>query len=478
MKRSPARSSRRAFLKAALGAPAFCRGLIVASGQTGVTVGKVALDFEEYMYRTPYRFGGREVDRATILNVRCTVSSASGKSATGFGSIPLGNIWSFPSKTLSYDATLGAMKSLARRIAGIVSDYDGKGHPIELNATMEPRFLAAASTVGAELRLSEPIPKLCTLVTASPFDAALHDGYGKLHRLSCYRTYGQDMLGPDLGVLLGRDFAGERLDRYIRKDPVPRVAMFHSIGAGDPITGQDVQRLLNDGLPQTLPDWIAFNDLRRFKIKLDGRNLDGDLARVIRIDRVVTETLQRRRVSEWFYCLDFNENCPNVEFLLEFLRRLKEATPGGFDKVLYIEQPTERDLKAHRSNTMHKAAKLRPIVIDESLTDLESLLLARELGYTGVALKACKGQSQAMLMAAAGQKYGMFLCVQDLTCPGAALVQSAGIAAHVPGTSGIEANARQYIPQASRGWEKRYPGIFSVRDGFLHTDSLTGPGLT
>ena len=82
---------------------------------------------------------------------------------------------------------------------------------------------------------------------------------------------------------------------------------------------------------------------------------------------------------------------------------------------------------------MHEAARLRPVVIDESLTDLEALLLAREMGYTGVALKACKGQSQAMLMAAAAQKFGMFLCVQDLTCPGASLIHSAGIAARVPG---------------------------------------------
>ena len=44
-----------------------------------------------------------------------------------------------------------------------------------------------------------------------------------------------------------------------------------------------------------------------------------------------------------------------------------------------------------------EAAKLRPVVIDESLTDLETLLLAREMGYTGVALKACKGQTQTML---------------------------------------------------------------------------------
>ena len=84
---------------------------------------------------------------------------------------------------------------------------------------------------------------------------------------------------------------------------------------------------------------------------------------------------------------------------------------------------------------MFEAAKLRPVVIDESLTGLDTLLLAREMGYTGVALKACKGQSQTLLMAAAAQKYKMFRCVQDLTCPGAALVHSVGIAAHVPGTS-------------------------------------------
>jgi L-alanine-DL-glutamate epimerase-like enolase superfamily enzyme len=127
---------------------------------------------------------------------------------------------------------------------------------------------------------------------------------------------------------------------------------------------------------------------------------------------------------------------------------------------------------------MHAAAKLRPVVIDESLTDLETLLLARDLGYTGVALKACKGQSHSLLMAAAARRHGMFVCVQDLTCPGASLVHSAGIAAWVPGVAGIEANARQYVPAANRPWEDRLPGIFRVTDGSMHTSCLGDrPGL-
>ena len=87
------------------------------------------------------------------------------------------------------------------------------------------------------------------------------------------------------------------------------------------------------------------------------------------------------------------------------------------------------------------------------------------MGYTGVALKACKGQTQAMLMAAAARKYGLFITVQDLTCPGASLIHSAGIAARVPGNAGIEANARQFVPAANAPWEARFPGLFTIHDG-------------
>ena len=83
----------------------------------------------------------------------------------------------------------------------------------------------------------------------------------------------------------------------------------------------------------------------------------------------------------------------------------------------------------------------------------------------------------ALLMAAAAQKFGMFLCVQDLTCPGASLLHSAGLAAHIPGVAAIEANARQYMPAANKPWEERFPGIFHIKDGTMETGVLTGAGL-
>jgi L-alanine-DL-glutamate epimerase-like enolase superfamily enzyme len=145
--------------------------------------------------------------------------------------------------------------------------------------------------------------------------------------------------------------------------------------------------------------------------------------------------------------------------------------------VQYIEQPTHRDLKSHRDLKMHAAARIKPVVIDESLVDLESLLLARELGYSGVALKACKGHTEALLMGAAAQKYGLFLCVQDLTCPGASFLHSASLAARIPTVAAIEGNARQYCPVGNLGWSERFPSMFDINDGTLGTGVLTGPGL-
>src|SRR5262249_33768991 len=162
--------------------------------------------------------------------------------------------------------------------------------------------------------------------------------------------------------------------------------------------------------------------------KLNGDELDWDVDRVVRIDRACEETQRKRGVDRWVYSLDFNERCRTVGYLLEFLHRLKEKAPRGYDRIQYVEQPTARDLKADRKNVMHEAAKLKPVVIDESLTDLEALLTARDMGYSGAALKACKGQSQALLLGAVCQKYHMFQCVQDLTCPGASLIHSAGLA--------------------------------------------------
>jgi len=457
---------------------------------TDIRVDDVRFSYEDFRYRTPIKFGGTALDRVTILNVDVAVRTRAGKTARGFGSMPLGNVWSFPSKTLTYDQTLAAMKAVVERIADILRSSTEVGHPIDLTWNLEHQFLKAASEislppphrgrgVGGEEAAprAETVPALCTLVCASPFDAALHDAFGKVHGLNCYYTYGPDFMSHDVGHYLGKDFKGESLDRYVSKTPKAQMPLYHLVGALDPLEEKDLVKRIDDGLPETLGEWIHADGLTHLKIKLNGDNLDWDVQRVASVDRVATQVQQERGIAKWYYSLDFNEKCPNVAYLLEFLRQVQSHRPDGFERIQYIEQPTARDLKANRQNVMHEASKIRPVVIDESLIDLESLLLAREMGYTGAALKACKGQTQSLLMAVAAQKYGMFLCVQDLTCVGASLIHSAGLAAQVPGVAAIESNGRQYCPAANEPWAKSHPGIMRIQTGTMATETLTGLGL-
>ena len=72
---------------------------------TDVRVKDVTVVYEDFRYRTPIKFGGVALDRVTILNVEMTVETRSGKVVRGFGSMPLGNVWAWPSQRLTYDQT-------------------------------------------------------------------------------------------------------------------------------------------------------------------------------------------------------------------------------------------------------------------------------------------------------------------------------------------------------------------------------------
>jgi L-alanine-DL-glutamate epimerase-like enolase superfamily enzyme len=470
----PARPlSRRAFLASV---PALAGAAALRAPQaTDIRVDEVRHRFEHFRYRTPMKFGGREVDRVTMLHVEVAVRTRDGRRATGASSMPLGNVWAYPSRQLPFDQTLGAMRALADRLAPLLQSCPEYGHPLDLGVLMEAEYVKAAADLSKVL--TEPIPKLATLVVASPFDAAVHDAFGRAHGRSVYLTYGPEFCSYDLSRHLGPDFRGEYAERDVSATPRPAVAIYHAVGASDPLDESDAFVRVNDGLPETLAEWVPRDGLDHFKIKMNGDDADWDVERVLRVERVVSAAERPRAVKAWKYSLDFNERCPNVEYLLAVVRRIREGAPAAFERIVLLEQPTRRDLQADRHNVMHEAARLRPVVIDESLTDLETLRLAREMGYTGIALKACKGQTQTMLMAAAGRKHGMFLTVQDLTCPGAAYIHSIGIAARVPGVSGIEANARQYVPSASADWVKRFPALFTVREGRVDTSGLIGAGL-
>src|SRR5215469_14063550 len=103
--------------------------ILAAAPATDARIDELGIAFEDFRYRAPYKFGGKEVDRVTMLNVHCRMSLRSGKSAEGFGSMSMGNIWSFPAPGVSYDTTLGAMKALAGKMERITRGFTKYAHP-------------------------------------------------------------------------------------------------------------------------------------------------------------------------------------------------------------------------------------------------------------------------------------------------------------------------------------------------------------
>ena len=447
------------------------------SKPSDIRILEVSCATQEVPYRTPIKFGGRVVDHGVLLDVAVEVETRSGRRGRGQGSMPVGNAWAWPSRGLSGDQTLQAMLALAPRLVELAQGLQETAHPLRLCHLLSRHYEQAAQEVRQRFDLPEPIPRLAQLVVASPLEAALFDAQGKALETNSYNLLGPEHCSEDLSCYLNDQFRGEYLDRYTLREPKPRMPLYHLVGALDPLTQAEVTEPVGDGLPETLGEWILRDGLTHLKIKLAGNDLDWDIQRVLGVEQVAQQAQRQRGCRQWFYSVDFNEQCESVDYVLEFLRRVGEQSPEALERIQYIEQPTHRDLAAHPENRMHQAAQLKPVVIDESLVDFQSLLLARELGYSGVALKACKGQSEALLAGAAAQKYGMFLCVQDLTCPGRSFLHSASLAARIPTVAAIEGNARQYCPAGNRDWEDRYPGMFRIADGTVETALLDGPGL-
>ena len=431
---------------------------------------------QQFDYRSPMKFGGRVVRDVTLLDVTVEVRTRDGRVGSGFGSMTMGNIWAWPGGKTDPIQSLETMVRFGEEVVREGNCFKEFGHPLELMHEFSQRYVSLAAKAAADCQ-TEPIPKLAQLVAASPFDAAVFDAYGRTLGQNVYNLLSAEHCNQDLGFYLGDDFKGEYLDRYTLRKPKDRMPLYHLVGALDPLTAADVTKSLNDGLPEHFGQWIPYNGLTHIKIKLNGDDLDWDVDRVVTIDRVAEEEQAKRGCKTWFYSADFNERCANVEYVLGFLKRIEEKSPAAIRRLQYIEQPTNRNLRAFPENKMHRAAAIKPVVIDESLVDFESLRFSREMGYSGVALKACKGHGEALLMGAAAQKYNMFLCVQDLTCVGASFLHSATLSAMIPTVMGIEGNGRQYCPAANLGWDKKYPSMFVFKDGMLGTNVLDGPGL-
>ncbi|MBD3177924.1 MAG: hypothetical protein GF320_22345 [Armatimonadia bacterium] len=429
--------------------------------------------------RTPLKFGAVVVDRLPIGLARARVENGAGQVADGWGAMFLMHLWAWPAAKAPAEARSRVMVHVFEAYAKAAESLEEPAHPIEIFHRLEPELFRLSERASAEHTPGETMPHLGALVAASPIDHAIHDAYGKAAGIDSYLGHGPEHLGHDLSRYLGDDYRGVYPSQFLRQGYLPRIPVFHLVGGLDALTPAEVPAdAPDDGIPNSLDAWIRSDGVFCLKVKLKGTDLEWDLDRTLAVSSIYHEARSERPdlPARPHITADTNEQCESPEYVVEYLRRLEERAPQVLDEVLYIEQPTERDLRANRWD-MGALSKLKPVLIDESLTTVEDFRLAMELGWSGIALKSCKCLSADLMFVPMAELAGIPYAVQDLTNPSLALAESIGLAARVHTILGVEANSRQFFPKANEALARVHPGLAEIRDGYAHTQSLTGPGL-
>jgi L-alanine-DL-glutamate epimerase-like enolase superfamily enzyme len=442
--------------------------------ETDITVRAVEFEFEDVPLRAPLKFGTGVITDLTYARATVRVENGRGKVASGRGSILLSDLWAYPTEEMSHAERDAAMRSVCGRVAQLY--LNATGHPIDVVMERKPAFGRIGKEVSTGNRLPSPVPLLAVMVCASPVDAALHDAFGRVNGISSYVGYGKEFWEGDLSPYLGSDFRGVRPDAFVAAEPKRELPVFHLVGGADKLTEAEVDGSEpDDGRPASLEEWIRQEGVYCFKVKLTGLDVAADVDRTGAVATVAQKTLEQRKRPEFYLSVDSNEMCPSPESVVEYLEKLRERYPRAYDSLLYLEQPTQRDLRRDRSD-MREVAERKPVLADEGITSVADLRLARQLGWSGVALKTCKGHTSALLCVAAARRWGMLYSVQDLTNPGLALAHSVGLAARLNPIKGVEANARQFLSDPLMELGERQE-LVRPREGLIQLSTDGGTGL-
>lgn len=426
--------------------------------------------------RVPLKFGTETLSHVTCLRVAVQVEDRSGRRASGWGETPLSVQWGWPS-ALPHALRLGAMVELAGRLAREWVEGGDVGHPLEMGWDFVEHRLPGVWRARNDGQPDLAMPWLAALITASAFDLAIHDAFGRAVGRPVYETYGPEFLNRDLAALLsaepgsGTDFRNRFPSDYLAPRRT-RLRAWHLVGGLDPIepaelTGSEP----DDGYPVLLDDWIRRDGLRCLKVKLRGNDAAWDFDRLVGVGQVAL----RHPAVEWLTA-DFNCTVREPEYVEGILDRLRDEHPRLYGMLLYVEQPFAYDLETNRLDVRAISAR-KPLFLDESAHDWRLVRLGRRLGWSGVALKTCKTQSGALLSLCWARAHGLGLMVQDLTNPMLAQLSHLLLAAHTGTIMGVETNSMQFYPEASAPEAAVHPGCYARRDGEVDLRTLAGPGF-
>lgn len=365
----------------------------------------------------------------------------------------MSDLWAWPDGSLSHEQRDAALRRLCEMIALELPKHWGQEswHPLELGLRVHE---LACDT----LSMAPSPSALARAMCGSPFDAAIHDGAGIALGCSAFALYDAAAEIPSADGYFPAGGACRAVAQVIQPPRTELPAWY--------IVSKD------DRLDVTLQPAIEQRGYRRLKLKLTGRDNHQDVVRTVEVHRAAKAYgLQVPR-----FTVDTNEANPSADSVLDYLERLQAADGGAFADLEYLEQPTSRDIRRHPFD-WREVARRKPVLLDEGLTDLSLLADALEQGYSGLALKTCKGHSMLLAAAAWARQHDMLISLQDLTNPGLALIHGALAGSHLPTINGAELNSPQFTPAANSEFLPRLSDLFEPRGGVHRLPNPIPSGL-
>ena len=212
-----------------------------------------------------------------------------GRRATGYAADFLAFRWfdKRPEKSLADNcADLIRTVEVARELY-LEAGRDGPRTPFRLFLDSYPEIERQA--------LAEGFNRLGASFGSSMLERAVIDAVGRLAGRSLFEL----VRGEDLGIELGAispELAGRQLAEFLPARPLQRLHVRHTVGLLDPISAADVAEPVNDGLPETLEDYLDRDGIGYLKVKVAGALAD-DLARLEAIAAVLARRERARSGS-------------------------------------------------------------------------------------------------------------------------------------------------------------------------------------
>ncbi|MEQ8656103.1 MAG: hypothetical protein RIC24_02185 [Hyphomicrobiales bacterium] len=329
-------------------------------------------------------------------------------------------------------------------------------------------------------------------------ERAMMDGVARARRQSVFEL----LQSPSLGLRPAKIFSeldGMSLAEAMPAQPLDQLAIRHTVGMVDPITAEDLDPINrpNDGLPETLEDYIERDQLSYLKIKLGG-DVDADCARLEKISAVMMKV--GRPIA---FTLDGNEQFQSLTDFANFTSRLRSSGPisAMLNQALFIEQPLDRRMTFENPPDQADFDEIGvPLLIDEADGWTTAFHEAMELGYRGVSHKNCKGVFRsllnAMLAAHRNQTAGQdiyFQSAEDLTCMPVLSLNADLALVSALGIGHCERNAHHYFAGLGHLSQRdanaalaAHPDLYGLdhgvarlrtHTGFLSVHTANGPGF-